>query len=107
RNLPITNIWCTDPKRSGVRQCNRSPRVGHPAMNLAALQCILKRLLIHTEIVAGGGLDIAMSGEFLDEHDVGSVVKQAGTERMAQKMRGQLLGDATPQAKPPEQLRHV
>ena len=76
-------------------------------MNSAAFQHPSQRFLVHAQIVTGGGLDILVTSQFLDEHDVSSTVQKGRAERMTQEVRRQLLGDACPNAKPPEQLGHV
>jgi hypothetical protein len=52
-------------------------------------------------------LDVAVAGEFLDEHDVRAVMEQAGAEGVTQQMRRQLFGDTASVAQPPEQFGHV
>jgi hypothetical protein len=71
-------------------------------VNLAAPQCILERLLIHAEVIAGSGLDVTVAGEFFNEHDVGTVMEQAGTKCVAEQVRRELLEDATSLPQPPE-----
>jgi hypothetical protein len=48
-----------------------------------------------------------VTSQLLDEHDVGSTVQKGCAERMTEQVRRQLLGDASPNAKPLEQLGHI
>src|ERR1039457_103149 len=52
-------------------------------------------LFVLAQIVAGGGLDILMTGQVFDMGDVSPVVAENCTEGMTQDMRGQLLGDSS------------
>jgi hypothetical protein len=63
-------------------------------VNLASLQYGLEGCFVDSEIVPGRSLNILMPGQLLDEHNVGAVVEQAGTECVAEHMRGQALFDA-------------
>ena len=105
-NRPTRSICCTAPRINNWRR-SRNRYLGHPAVDLAAPQGVLKRRLIHAEVVSGRGLDIAMSGQFFDEHDVSAVVQQAGAERMPEQVRGELFGNTAFLTQPPEQFGHV
>jgi hypothetical protein len=48
-----------------------------------------------------------VTGQLLDEHDVGAMVQKGCAEGMTQEVRRQLLGDACPNAEPLEQLGHI
>ena len=76
-------------------------------MDLTALQHIPERCPINPQVIPRGGLDVPMSSQLLDEHDVGSMMEQAGTKRMAQEVWRQLLLDTAALPQPPEQLGHV
>jgi len=48
-----------------------------------------------------------MTGQFLDEHDVGAVVQKAGAKSVAQQVGCEFLADAATQPQSPERLGHV
>jgi hypothetical protein len=76
-------------------------------MNLTPRKHGLEGSLVHPEIISRGGLNVLVPGQFLDEHDVGAVVQQAGAKRVPQHVRSQALGNARKPPEPFESLGHV